>query len=100
MARSESGNQRTHLDATFAQRNVSLHFDEPYNCRIEASFLDSDGNTTRYRFKPSINGGHFCDGLYPGALDVTRPSDTAIELSFKNGGAPWKGSLKKENVSH
>lgn len=81
------------VDAQFDATSVSLHFDEPYNCRIVANLLAKDGVSTRYRFKPSTNGGDFCTRLYPGDL-VATPGTKQVTLSIamKNA-ATWTGDL-------
>jgi hypothetical protein len=87
------------VDAQFDATSVSLHFDEPYNCRIVASLLTTDGATTRYRFKPSTNGGDFCTRLYPGDL-VATPGTKRVTLSIamKNS-TTWTGDLSAPATS-
>jgi hypothetical protein len=81
------------VDAQFDAAGVSLHFDEPYNCRIAASLLVTEGDATRYRFKPSTNGGDFCTRLYPGELVATLGAkQVSLSISMKNA-TTWTGNL-------
>jgi hypothetical protein len=88
-----------HVDANFSPKLASLHFDEPYNCSIDASFLEADKDGSHYRFKPSVNGGQFCQGLYPGELLVSTPSATSLSLSLKNKQTAWAGNLTSTQTS-
>ncbi|MBB6244348.1 hypothetical protein [Rhodanobacter sp. MP1X3] len=95
-----SDTARVHVDANFNPKLASLHFDEPFNCSIDASFLEADKDGSHYTFKPSVNGGQFCQGLYPGELLVSTPSATALSLSLKNKKAAWTGTLTPTQAAH
>jgi hypothetical protein len=87
------------VDATFDSRSVSLHFDEPYNCRLVANVLTTEAAGTRYRFKPSQNGGAFCDRLYPGDV-VVAPATKKITLSIQvKQATTWTGDLTGPDAS-
>lgn len=90
---SSSAKEKVAVEAAFDTRSVSLRFDEPYNCRIAANVLDTEAGSTRYRFKPSQNGGDFCDRLYPGDVVVTAASATVkVSIEIKKATA-WSGEL-------
>lgn len=90
---SSPAKEKVAVDATFDARSVSLHFDEPYNCRIAANVLDTEDTGTRYRFKSSQNGGAFCDRLYPGdVVVVTSPKKVTVTIEIKKAIA-WSGDL-------
>lgn len=87
------------VDARFDATGVNLHFDEPYNCRIAASLLVTEGTATRYRFKPSTNGGDFCTRLYPGDLVATPGAkQVSLSMSMKNA-TTWTGTLSGPSTS-
>jgi hypothetical protein len=89
-----------HVDANFNPKLASLHFDEPFNCSVDASFLEADKDGSHYTFKPSVNGGQFCQGLYPGELLVSTPSAISLSLSLKNKKTAWTGNLTSTQASH
>ena len=84
----------THVDATFDGRQVSLHFDEPANCRIVAALLHADEDGSYYRLRPSQNGGAFCARMYPGEVAFTRSDADRTTMTFHRGGAVWSGTLQ------
>ena len=95
-----SDTARVHVDASFNPKLASLHFDEPFNCAIDASFLEADKDGSHYTFKPSVNGGQFCQGLYPGELLVSAPSAITLSLLLKNKKTAWTGNLTSTQASH
>jgi len=84
----------TRVEARFTDREVSLHFGEPANCRLVAALLHRDDGATYYRFHPAQNGGAFCTRLYPGEVTVAWPSADVATLTFHRGDALWSGMLK------
>jgi hypothetical protein len=94
-----SDTARVHVEANFSPKLASLHFDEPFNCFVDASFLETDKDGSHYTFKPSVNGGQFCQGLYPGELLVGTPSATSLSLSLKNKNTAWTGNLTSTQTS-
>jgi len=91
---------RAHVNADFNPKLVSLHFDEPSNCSVNASFLETDKDGSHYTFKPAVNGGQFCQGLYPGKLLVKTTSATTLSLSLKQKGTVWSANLTSTKASH
>lgn len=90
---SSSGENRR-VDVTFQKEAVSLHFGEPANCRQAAIALMSDPTVMTYKLKPSINGGVFCDGLYPGTVVITPTSSTILKLTIDGRrGVTWSANL-------
>lgn len=83
----------TRVEARFTDREVSLHFGEPANCRLVGALLHRDDGVTYYRFHPAQNGGAFCTRLYPGEVTVAWPSADVATLTFHRGDTLWKGML-------
>jgi hypothetical protein len=94
---------RVRVDADFDAKRASLHFDEPFNCRVDASFRETDQQGSHYVFKPSVNGGAFCQKLYRGKLTATLPAAGSLSLSLykslADSAVEWSGSLTPDTVA-
>jgi hypothetical protein len=94
---------RVRVDVDFDAKRASLHFDEPFNCRVDASFLETDQQGSHYVFKPSVNGGAFCQKLLQGNLTATLPTVGSLSLSlYKSsaaGAIEWSGSLTLDTAA-
>ncbi len=88
------GNSHVRVDAQFANQSASLHFGEPYNCRLAAVQREISGESVRYVFRPPPNGGAFCERLADKVL-VVKTSGSSAFISFAQGGVEWSGNLEK-----
>jgi hypothetical protein len=89
-------NSRVHVDATFDSKMAHLHFDEPANCKVDASYIETDSDGSHYAFKPTVNGGKFCQDLYRSNL-VATTSDDSLIFSITQGDVHWRGDLKPDS---
>lgn len=69
---------------------IAFHFGEPANCRITAELIGQRDDTATYRFRPSLNGGRFCDRMYPGV--ITRRAGGS--LSWRVGQIGWTATME------
>lgn len=92
-------NTRLRVDAEFSSGGVTLHFADPYSCRIDAGLVESASDGIYYAFHPSTNGGAFCDKLYPGDLVLGPATDAGLPLSLTNGTIRWSGTLSATSAS-
>jgi hypothetical protein len=90
---------RVRVDAQFSSNGVSLHFADPFSCRIDAGFVENSSDGIYYAFHPSANGGAFCDKLYPGELVLSPLTNAGLPLSLNNGTARWSGTLNATSAS-
>lgn len=88
------GNRQVRVDAQFANQSVSLHFGEPYRCRLSAIQSGTTSEGILYIFGPAPNGGAFCERLENMALTVKMSASSAI-VSFVQRGVQWSGNLDK-----
>lgn len=88
------GNARVRVDAQFNANGVSLHVADPYGCRIDAMLVETASDGTYYSFRPSTNGGAFCDQLFPGELVAAPATDAGLPVSLTNGNVRWAGTLR------
>lgn len=96
----QQANTDVRVDATFGAAQVDLRFDEPFACRISASFVTTRDTANVYRFKPSVNGGRFCDDLTSKEFTVKPAPPKAGEpvtwlISFSSKRADWTGRLQQ-----
>jgi hypothetical protein len=95
VARNEKSD-RIRVEASFDKKAAHLHFGEPRNCKIEASYIETDADGSDYAFKPTTNGGDFCQKLYPGNLIATS-TDNGVTLSLTQGNSHWHAELKPDS---
>lgn len=81
------------VQVTFVPNLVKVHFNEPLSCDVTAAFLKEDGATSVYRFRPSINGGRFCDGVLNHDIRFTSASAKELDLIFDGPRSTWRGKL-------
>jgi hypothetical protein len=87
---------RVPTETSFDGKVAHLHFNEPANCRVDAAYIETDSDGSHYAFKPTTNGGRFCQQLYPGNLVATTTDDGVI-LSLLQGDTHWHGTLKPDS---
>jgi hypothetical protein len=90
---------RVQVIAELSARGASLHFEDPYGCRIDAGFIQNTGNGFYYVFQPSTNGGVFCDKLYPGGLLVRPANNGDLSVDLTNDTSRWSGTLRADSRS-
>lgn len=89
----QQSNADVAVQMTFVSNLVKVHFNEPLSCDVPAAFLKEEGTTSIYRFRPSINGGRFCDGVLNRDLRVTATSEKQLDLVFDGPRSTWRGRL-------
>lgn len=77
----------------FQPDRVRLTFAEPANCRTEAAFVEKDAKGYHYNLKIPVNGGPFCDRLYPGQVVVSGVGPKELKVSFPASKANWIGTF-------
>lgn len=80
------------VQASFSATQVSVHFTQPIACRINASFVKTTSDGSRYDLQPSTNGGAFCTKLFPGVV-YAFASDNSINFSVHSDSSTWIGTL-------
>ena len=88
------------VDVGLKPESASLHVGQPYGCRIEAGFLDTEKDGNHYRFDASSSTGGFCDHLGPGDLIVGASSASEALISLKQGDTDWTGVLTPRPSTH
>lgn len=90
----QQANADVAVQMTFVPNLVKVHFNEPLSCDVSAAFLKEDGATSIYRFRPSINGGRFCDSVLNRDLRFTAAADQTLDVMFETPRNAWRGKLK------
>jgi hypothetical protein len=95
----QQGNADVALRISFGPQVVKLHFEEPLSCDVTAQFLKVDGETWVYRFRPSVNGGRFCDSVMSRELRITRATpNQSMNIAFDTPRATWRGRLQEASA--
>jgi hypothetical protein len=95
-----SVNKSVRVEVELKPESATVHVRQPYSCRIEASFLDTEKDGNHYRFDASSSTGGFCDNLGPGDLIVGAPSAGEALISLKQGDIDWTGVLTPRPSTH
>jgi len=80
------------VDGTFDAHRATLHFAEPFACRVPADRVAATNGEHRYRFGTSANGGRFCDRLRGEGLSLTG-EEPNLFLRVESPAGVWSGPV-------
>jgi hypothetical protein len=89
----QQANSDVATSVRFDAQRADVLFQEPFMCRVPATFLKDDGVHVFYRFGLSPNGGRFCDNLVNRDMAVTPGADGRLTIAFNSGKATWQGTF-------
>ena len=77
----------------FQSGRVRVNFDRPAACRIDASCVAKQADGYRYIFRPSVNGGSFCDRIYGSSFTIKENAKGGLDAAIPTKSTTWRGTL-------